>query len=370
MTPSVIRISVVALLIFVAGCAGRPQTEILSSVKTSIPHDAKTVEVLSATNRTKKSDEPKSFTAVRATETSYQQFEISIPPNHKAGEIEWRQSKPDPRRSFAIVDQQPLDEDAFFKKVSSARDREIGLFIHGYNVSYQESIYRLAQMTADSGVQGTAVLFGWPSRSSVSAYGVDKEAATSSRDQLSALLVGLTASRKSGEVRVLAHSMGCWLLMEALRQLKLEKRDDVLKRLDVYLASPDIDEDVFRTQLDVVGKMQNPITIFVSKDDIALTVSSLLTGDTPRLGALDVSDPVVIRASREKGVRVIDISSIKASDQFRHGRYSALAVSAAALGKDGQPQRPTLGAGGAYIFDAAGAAVSSPFRLASQIVNP
>ncbi|WP_206914803.1 alpha/beta hydrolase [Agrobacterium sp. OT33] len=343
----------------------------MPTVKTAISPDTKIVEVLSATNRTRMPGETEAFTAMRATQTSYNRLEVSLPPNHRAGEIEWPQSKPDPRRSFAIVDQQALSEDAFFKKISSSsRGSELGLFIHGYNVSYQESIYRLAQMTADSGAEGTAVLFGWPSRSSVSAYGVDKEAVTSSRDQLAALLVGVTASRKSGEVRVLAHSMGCWLLMEALRQLKLEKRGDVLKRLDVYLASPDIDEDVFRTQLAVVGKMQNPLTIFVSKDDTALTVSGLLTGDTPRLGALDVSDPVVIQAAREKGVRVIDISSIKAPDQFRHGRYAALAVSAAALGKDGKPQRPTLGEAGAYIFDAAGAAVSSPFRLASQIINP
>ncbi|HEY0124292.1 MAG TPA: alpha/beta hydrolase [Rhizobium sp.] len=358
-------------LVLVSGCAGRPQTEVLSTVAAPVPEGASLVRILSATTRTKEAGNGYAFTARRSTQTSYSRLEISIPPGHQAGEIEWPAGKSDPRTSFALIDQQPLDESAFFRTVSvTSRDREVGLFIHGYNVSYQESLYRLAQMTSASGTGGTAILFAWPSRSSVSAYGADREAATSSRDQLAALLVGLSTSRKSGDVRILAHSMGCWLLMEALRQLKLEGRTDVLNRLDVYLASPDIDEDVFRTQLDVIGRMHNPMTIFVAKDDVALKVSGLLTGDTPRLGSLDISDPLVVDAARRKGVRVVDISAIKAADSFHHGRYATLAASAAALGKDGQGQRRTLGETGAFVFDAAGAAVSSPFRLAGKIVNP
>lgn len=51
--------------------------------------------------------------------------------------------------------------------------------------------------------------------------------------------------------------------------------------LEVVLAAPDIDVDVFRSQLHDIGRMQRPITLLVSNADKALAVSNLVGGERP-----------------------------------------------------------------------------------------
>jgi len=152
--------------------------------------------------------------------------------------------------------------------------------------------------------------------------------------------------------------------------LKLEGRDDVLGKLMVVLAAPDIDADVFETQLDVIGKLKNPIILFVSKDDRALAVSSFIGGERQRIGRLDVNDPAIQAAARKYGVRIIDITSIKGVDGLGHDRYASLAKLGPQLVSSQGQHGASANEVGAFVFDAAGAALSSPFRLASKIVAP
>ncbi|MGO8411564.1 alpha/beta hydrolase, partial [Rhizobium ruizarguesonis] len=76
-----------------------------------------------------------------------------------------------------------------------------------------------------------------------------------SRDALTDLLAALARDSRIGTITVFAHSMGGWLTVEALRQLRLSGQDDVFNRLTVVLAAPDIDVDVFQAQMQVIGPM-------------------------------------------------------------------------------------------------------------------
>ncbi len=158
--------------------------------------------------------------------------------------------------------------------------------------------------------------------------------------------------------------------MEAVRQLKLEGRTDVVSRLKIILAAPDIDADVFRAQLAVIRKLSPPLTLLVSTDDRALAVSSLVDADHPRVGRLDVSDPKISEAAKRYGVQVIDISSLASTDPLRHRRYASFASLYPQLQSLERRPLATAGGVGAFVFDAAGATVSSPFRLASGVVAP
>lgn len=76
------------------------------------------------------------------------------------------------------------------------------------------------------------------------------------------------------EINILAHSMGNWLVVEALRQAKMNGHGTFNGKLaDVMLASPDLDVNVFRTQLDIIGSLTRPMTVLVSGDDKALALS-------------------------------------------------------------------------------------------------
>ncbi len=357
------------LVVLTTGCATRPDLRTLNTVAADHAVGVKTVGIYAVTTRTREKPDSNLFDSGRATGTNYAQFTVSIPPGHQPAKVEWPTGKPDPAKTFAVVAQDVLDAADFRKDVrASGANKQIAVFVHGYNYSFQEALFRLAQMSADSGIAGMPVLFSWPSQASVTGYLTDKESATYSRDALVALLVELARDRSRGDILLFGHSMGGWLVMEALRQLKLSGRTDVLSRLEVVLAAPDIDADVMRKQLDVIGRLSPPLTVLVSKDDRALKAASLLSGRTPRAGSLDVSDPRVRAAAVAHGVLIVDISDLPASNALNHDKFFSLAALYRSVATGSRT--PNLGRVGAVILDTAGATVSSPFRIVSGVLDP
>src|SRR5690606_36940194 len=120
------------------------------------------------------------------------------------------------------------------------------VFVHGYRTPFDGSVYRTAQIVHDSGYTGTPVLFSWASSGRTVDYIYDNNSATVARDGLEKTLRTLRAAGAS-RIDIVAHSMGNWLTMEALRQFALTSDRDIGNSLgDVILASPDIDVDVFK----------------------------------------------------------------------------------------------------------------------------
>jgi esterase/lipase superfamily enzyme len=368
-SPRALRILAPLLIGLLAGCATRPGPEVLTPVAAAVP-SAKVVNVYVATTRERASPHSNVFTNARARELNYAEFKIAIPPRHQAGQIEWS-SMSDPTARFATVQQNVLDRQTFAQSIVAHDGRpgrvKVGVFVHGFNNNFQEALFRLSQMTADAEVDGAAVLFAWPSQAKVTDYVADRDAVTYSRDQLVDLLTMLAANRSIGEITVIGHSMGAWLTVEALRQLRLARNTAVINRLNVILAAPDIDVDVFRAQMDVVGPLSPPMTVLVARDDIALAWSGRLAGARQRVGTLSVDDPRVQEAALKAKIRIIDISTLKASDAFNHDRYANLAAlyrRLAAAESDGAGQ--DLQRAGAFIFNAVGSTLSSPFDLAGS----
>jgi esterase/lipase superfamily enzyme len=106
----------------------------------------------------------------------------------------------------------------------------------------------------DSGADVAPVLFTWPSRGSIFEYGYDRERANFSRDALEETLRRIASDPGVGEITVMAHSMGAWLVMETLCQMAIRDGRVTAKVQKVILASPDLDIDVFATQRRGVGQ--------------------------------------------------------------------------------------------------------------------
>jgi len=299
------------------------------------------------------------FTGERAGTLNFAQFTVAVPPNHQRGNIEWPEGTPDARISFATVDQAVLGaaefRDAVAPPTKSARrekKRNVVIFVHGYNNNFQESLYRLAQINADAQFSGIPVLFAWPSQGELAAYAADKEAAAYSRDHLIELLTMVTSSPHVGEIMVVAHSMGGMLTTEALRELRVRRRDNVIARLNrVVLAAPDIDVDVFRAQVQVIGPLKPPLLVLVSKDDGALRFSSFIDGSRVRAGALDVENPLVQEAALGAKVQMVDISELQSRDgSLNHDRFVSLAALYPQLQRQPASERQKFGT---FMFDAA-----------------
>lgn len=252
---------------------------------------------------------------------------ISVPPGHEPGKVERPAfGSEDPQKHFAAVSFRGLDESAFYTELAShisgriGPNRDVLLYVHGFNTSYDEARFRLAQIAADARFGGVPALYTWPAHGSLLDYGAAKESATIARDALSRVLRRLSELPDVGRVHILAHSMGAWLAMEALRENAISGAPGLNGKLgDVMLAAPDIDLNVFRQQL----ARLDPSHVFVltAANDRALTLSRTLAGDRPRLGALDPNDPKDRAALEALGVKAYDLSS-ESTGFIRHATYA------------------------------------------------
>jgi esterase/lipase superfamily enzyme len=351
------------------GCAIRPGPELLTPTEASVP-GARVVTVYVATTRKRQMADGNVFTDGRSHELNYAVFRISIPPEHRPGNIEWPTATPDPAQSFVTVHQEVLDKRAFEQAVAArsgpGAPPKAGVFVHGFNTNFQEALFRLAQMTADADVGGVPILFAWPSEAKLTGYVADKDAVTASRDQLAEVLTMLARDSGGPDATVIAHSMGAWLTVEAVRQLRLAHKDAVVNHLRIVLAAPDIDVDVFRTQMAVIGPLSPPMTVLVSRDDIALSVSSFIAHERPRLGMIDVDDPRVQEAAARAKLEIVDVSSVKSPDRLHHDRFASLAALYPRLT---EANGNSMSRVGAFVFDAMGATISSPFTMAGRAIS-
>jgi esterase/lipase superfamily enzyme len=252
---------------------------------------------------------------------------IGVPPDHEAGQLERPGfGSEDPLKHFVAVSQRGLNERQFLAELAShvsgriGSSRDILLYVHGFNTSYDEARFRLAQIAYDGRFGGIPVLFTWPSAGSLLDYGAAKESATISRDALARLIRQLSETPGVGRLHILAHSMGTWLTMEALRENAIAGSPDLNGRLgDVMLAAPDIDLNVFRQQLARVDPSH--VSVLVAANDRALSLSRTLAGDRPRLGALDPNNPSDRAALEGLGVKVYDLSH-ESTELIGHGTYA------------------------------------------------
>jgi esterase/lipase superfamily enzyme len=195
--------------------------------------------------------------------------------------------------------------------------------VHGFNNTFEDSVYRFAQIVHDSGADVAPVIFTWPSRASVFDYNYDKESTNYSRDALEQVLRAIAREPEVKDITVMAHSMGSWLTVEALRQMAIRDGRVNAKVTDVILASPDLDVDVFAKQFLAMGKDHPRFTLFTSRDDRALALSRRISGNIDRLGQIDPSIEPYRSGLEQAGITVIDLTKLKSGDRLNHGKFAS-----------------------------------------------
>ncbi len=291
------------------------------------PAQARTVQIYVASTRKSNRDAGSGETLKTPR---FSLASVSIPPGHKPGVIERPSITPESRnRHFVALGERKIEADAFQQDLAAqlsgrvGTSRDVLVFVHGFNVSYDEARFRLAQIVHDGSFTGVPVLFhlavAQPDPRLWQRQGERDRLARSAGE----MLQDIAATPGVGRVHILAHSMGTWLAMEALRQSAIAGRADLGGRIgEVMLAAPDIDIDVFRAQMARVGKAAR-VSVFAQADDRALSVSSTLAGSRTRLGALNLDDKSHLAELDGLNVRVYDVrGAAGTSDFFRHGTFA------------------------------------------------
>ncbi|TAG20771.1 MAG: alpha/beta fold hydrolase [Rhodobacterales bacterium] len=233
------------------------------------------------------------FTRERADVASFLRYDILIPPDREPGELNWppRTRKPNPDKDFLTMDSTRFADPAAFRSALAAAMKLRGqtdavVYVHGFNNTMAEGVYRVAQMHHDLEVPGVAIHYAWPSRGSALGYVYDRDSALFGRSGFEDLL-NEVAQSGAKEIVIVAHSMGAALTMETLRQMALRGGPTALDRVaGVVLISPDIDVDVFRALARDIGTLPQPFFVFGSASDRVLGLSAQISGGGERLGAL------------------------------------------------------------------------------------
>jgi esterase/lipase superfamily enzyme len=323
----VVAAAVLSLATLLTGCASRPEVgALLANYQMSA--GAKDHTILVATTRARDPRPGTYFGGERSQSVNYATLTVAVPPTHVPGKIEWPSRAPgNPMTDFVVRDGSYLDSERGFVKALNAQlamrppgRRKVLVFIHGYNTMFAEGLYRFTQIVDDADAPAVPVLFTWASRGHLTDYVYDSNSATAARDELEHTLRLVFASN-ADEINILAHSMGNWVTVEALRQIKISANKPPIRKLGaVVLAAPDIDIDVFKSEMRRFGKPRKPFFVIVSRDDKALRFSDFIAGGKERLGSY--TNDAELTAL---GAVVIDLTDLKATDPSNHAKFAQLA---------------------------------------------
>lgn len=253
----------------------------------------------------------RSFNATRMALT------VTVPPDRDPGTVSDGKDRPNPNTHFTIAKRDDFADARSFRAALAndlqRTDGQLALFVHGYNNTFTDPSFRIAQMAHDLQLPSTLAAFSWPSRGNPLGYEYDDESIMFSRDMLEDMLLDLVAAGPQDLVLV-AHSMGSALLMEALRQIELADPGWTKRNVSgVVLMSPDLDVDVFRAQMRAFGGVPDAFVIFVSERDLVLRFSARLRGDEVRLGNLTDPEPLA-----DLPVQIVDISAFSDRKSGNH----------------------------------------------------
>ncbi|MGA9410055.1 MAG: alpha/beta hydrolase [Roseobacter sp.] len=276
--------------------------------------------VLVATSRAS-APPPEFFGSGRSYKTNYARFEISIPPNRQPGEIKYPDNdRIDPDEQFLVSSFSRIGtRQDFARAINSELAKQPAgmsqgtIFVHGFNTNFPEGVMRDVALMLDTGRPGVNVVYSWPSAGSVLKYLDDRESVLFARDSVKETFETMSESRLSNYL-VVAHSMGTFVVMDALRELALERNSRTLRKMKaVVLISADLDIDVFLKQAPAVLAAGVPIVLLTTQDDLALRTSATMRGQDDRVG--DLRDN-----SRLGGldIPVFDLSNVKSGGALKH----------------------------------------------------
>lgn len=151
--------------------------------------------------------------------------------------------------------------------------RQALIFVHGFNVDFDEATKRLSQVAFDLEFDGALIAFSWPSMGNQLRYLTDRQRADASVDQFVRFLDQLSADLPGVTLHVMAHSMGNRILTRALHKIAVRSTDATRPKLgEVILAHADATQG-WCAKLGAVRPFVRGITNYANRDDAALRLS-------------------------------------------------------------------------------------------------
>lgn len=256
-------------------------------------------------------DHSKGYGSQRDSKINYGACIVEIPESHEFGSIGSSWIKRTIRRiddRLKLLEIEPMERARFVDfmryKLSTrpSNERTALIYIHGYNVTFDEAAIRAAQIGFDLKVDGETAFFSWASKGEVYAYTADAATIRASEGHLEEFIGTILDNPEVARVDILAHSMGNQALLRVMERIRVNRPTGLARVANIILAAPDVDIDEFRRLATVYPAVARRTTLYISSKDLALKSSGIVS-DYPRAGFLP---PVMI----VPGIDTIEVSGI------------------------------------------------------------
>jgi esterase/lipase superfamily enzyme len=211
-----------------------------------------------------------------------------------------------------------LGSRAMFTEIKEAMEgkSDLLLYIHGFNVSWQEAVGSAAALQEmlnnsrcrDPQQSVLVVLFTWPSDGQALpfvSYKSDRSEAKGSSGAFGRGLLKLrdflfevcktTGNPCGRNIHLLCHSMGNYLLQEALQRIDDFTPGNALPRIfdQIFMCAPDVDDTVFEPDqlLMRLPELARCVTVYHNRQDKAMFISDYTKGNPERLGCNGAARP-------------------------------------------------------------------------------
>jgi esterase/lipase superfamily enzyme len=237
---------------------------------------------------------------------------VSIPESHRIGSTGspwWKRfiTRVDDRLKLSRIT--TLSEFAYWQEIENVLrrlapdDRDAVVFLHGYNVSFEEAALRAAQLGFDLDIPGVMAFYSWPSKGTLHGYPADEATIEASEGYIAEFLTAMASQSGATKVHIIAHSMGNRGLLRAMDRIAstAAKRSGTPFN-QIILAAADVDQDTFKRLSVVYKQVAQRTTMYVCARDRAVEASHWLH-DFPRAGLVP---PVLVIP----GIDTINVSNL------------------------------------------------------------
>ena len=230
----------------------------------------------------------KGFSGKRDDKLHYGICQVAVPKSHKIGSTGspwWKRliTLKDDRLKLQFKSLQILQEEAFWKNINQElKDHEINersalVFVHGYNVNFEDAAIRAAQMGFDLQVPGITAFYSWPSQGKLLAYPVDAASIEASEKYMTEFLLNLAKKTHIEKIHIIAHSMGNRGLLRAVQRIISQVQTITnIAFGQIVLAAPDVDIDLFKELAKGYRQLAERTTLYISSKDKALATSGFI----------------------------------------------------------------------------------------------
>lgn len=205
------------------------------------------------------------------------------------------------------------------------QQRDTIILVHGYNVTFSEALSDSAKFidccktASDNSYEPNIIVYSWPSDGKLLKYVSDRRDAALSAIGLARAFLKyynfLLQQRQSSspmckrKVHLICHSMGNYLLRNALQELLKLNEHRVIKLFDeILLIAADEDNDTFDFDFKLLplSGMSSRISVYFNKNDLALDASHDVKGNMTRLGKSGPLHTITVPPSIEP----VDVTSV------------------------------------------------------------